>query len=222
MPNCLDFVVALIGAAKLGAVVVPINGRFKATEIDHVVTHGDIRVLLTAKSPDGTDYPALISETFPEIADQDPQHLELHAAPALRQLVDMRGRDARLPLAAAVRGGRRAGVPRGGQATSAARGDPQHRDADVHVRHHCPAEGLPAQPRGARPARLQHRAQLLLPHARGPLLGRRSRSSTSAASRRCTAASPRAAPTFTPASSSRRSRCANSRRSGSPSPTRSS
>jgi fatty-acyl-CoA synthase len=90
MPNCLDFVVALVATAKLGAVAVPINGRFKATELDHVVSHGDIRVLLTSASSPGTDYPALLSETFPDVAGQDPWRLSVAAAPALRQLVDMR------------------------------------------------------------------------------------------------------------------------------------
>jgi fatty-acyl-CoA synthase len=79
MPNCLDFVVTLIGAAKLGAVAVPINGRFKATELGHVVTHGDVKVLLTAQSPDGTDYPMLIAETFPHPrADGLPELIDLH------------------------------------------------------------------------------------------------------------------------------------------------
>ena len=91
MPNCLDFVAALIGAAKLGAVAVPINGRFKSTELDHVVSHGDVRVLLTAASPEGTDYPALIAETFPAVSGQDPRRLELGEAPALRQLVNLGG-----------------------------------------------------------------------------------------------------------------------------------
>jgi fatty-acyl-CoA synthase len=91
MPNCLDFVVSLIGAAKLGAVAVPINGRFKADELDYVITHGDIRVLLTATCTEGTDFPSLLSATFPEIADEDAWQLDLEQAPLLRQLVDMRG-----------------------------------------------------------------------------------------------------------------------------------
>jgi fatty-acyl-CoA synthase len=91
MPNCLDFVLALIATAKLGAVSVPINGRFKATELDHVVSHADIRVLLTSAGAagTGTDYPALIDETFPAIARQDGGSLDVPAAPALRQVVDL-------------------------------------------------------------------------------------------------------------------------------------
>jgi fatty-acyl-CoA synthase len=77
MPNCLDFVVALIGAAKLGAVAVPINGRFKTTELGHVVTHGDVTILLTAQSPDGTNYPALLAETFAEPRPGLPRFVDL-------------------------------------------------------------------------------------------------------------------------------------------------
>src|SRR5213594_1739078 len=39
MPNQLEFVAALIGIAKLGAVGVPINGRFKAHELAYVLDH---------------------------------------------------------------------------------------------------------------------------------------------------------------------------------------
>jgi fatty-acyl-CoA synthase len=91
MPNCIDFVVAVVATAKLGAVTVPINGRFKATELDHVVSHADIRVLLTSAGAagTGTDFPALIEETFPAIATQVAERLEVPAAPALRQVVDL-------------------------------------------------------------------------------------------------------------------------------------
>jgi fatty-acyl-CoA synthase len=89
MPNGLDFVLALIGAAKLGAVSVPINGRFKAHELGHVVSHADVAVLLTAAGPPGTpDYPAMLGEVFPHLAAQDPHALALAQAPLLRRIVD--------------------------------------------------------------------------------------------------------------------------------------
>ncbi|HEY4279621.1 MAG TPA: AMP-binding protein [Conexibacter sp.] len=92
MPNCMEFVIAFVGAAKLGAVVVPINGRFKAHELGHVISHADVRVLLTASSGDAaTDYATLIGEVFPDAAGQDAAHLTLDSAPALRQIVDMAG-----------------------------------------------------------------------------------------------------------------------------------
>jgi fatty-acyl-CoA synthase len=92
MHNCLDYVLALVGASKLGAVVVPVNGRFKAHELGHVISHADIRVLLTAVGPAGaTDYPALLTEVFPGLATQNAGHLELPEAPMLRNVVLLTG-----------------------------------------------------------------------------------------------------------------------------------
>src|SRR4051794_64930 len=48
LPGDLDMVLALVGTAKLGAIPVPINSRFKALEVEQVVVHSDARVLVTA------------------------------------------------------------------------------------------------------------------------------------------------------------------------------
>jgi fatty-acyl-CoA synthase len=62
MPAGLDYVLALFGAAKIGAVAVPINGRFKRHEAGYVIGHADLKVMLTGADPHGMDYPALVSE----------------------------------------------------------------------------------------------------------------------------------------------------------------
>lgn len=64
MPNCLDFVLALIASAKIGAISVPINGRFKVHEAGYVIDHADVAVLLTSGAAPGTDFPALIAEVL--------------------------------------------------------------------------------------------------------------------------------------------------------------
>jgi fatty-acyl-CoA synthase len=92
MPNGLDYVAALFATAKLGAVAVPINGRFKVHECSHVVSHSDAKVLLVGADPNGTDYPALITEVFPEIAaHESAKELDLPTAPLLRRVVDLIG-----------------------------------------------------------------------------------------------------------------------------------
>jgi fatty-acyl-CoA synthase len=92
MPNTIDYVAALIASAKLGAIAVPINGRFKLHECSHVVGHSDAKILLTAADPNGTDYPALIGEVFPELRKHSASdELELAAAPFLRRVVDLSG-----------------------------------------------------------------------------------------------------------------------------------
>ena len=91
MPNSVEYVAAIIGTAKLGAVAAPINGRFKATEASHVISHGDLKVLLIASDPNGTDYAALVGEVFPGLAAADPRALAFPTAPFLRSIVDFAG-----------------------------------------------------------------------------------------------------------------------------------
>jgi fatty-acyl-CoA synthase len=95
LPNNIDYVAALIATAKLGAIAVPINGRFKVHECSHVVLHSDAKILLTSADPHGTDYPALIGEVFPEIRSHDPhEDLRLPSAPELRRVVHLTGSSA--------------------------------------------------------------------------------------------------------------------------------
>jgi fatty-acyl-CoA synthase len=90
-PNRLEYVAALIAAAKLGAVAVPINGRFKVHELTHVIAHADVRVLICAADTAGTDYLDLVGSVFPTLAEQDPRALALPEAPLLRQVVSVDG-----------------------------------------------------------------------------------------------------------------------------------
>ena len=91
MGNRLEFLAGFLGTAKLGAVSVPINGRFKARELRHVISHADVEVLLTASADAGTDYPALLAQVFPELADSDPEALSCEPAPLLRNIVCVGG-----------------------------------------------------------------------------------------------------------------------------------
>src|SRR5207344_2645583 len=87
-----DFVAGFLGAAKLGAVTVPVNGRFKEHELSHVIEHADISVLLSASGPeDAVDFPELLARVFPDAAGQAAEQLELDSAPLLRNLVNLNG-----------------------------------------------------------------------------------------------------------------------------------
>ena len=48
MPNRLEFVLGLFAIAKVGAVAVPINARFKTHELSQIIDHADVRLLLTS------------------------------------------------------------------------------------------------------------------------------------------------------------------------------
>ena len=140
MPNCLEFAARLFGAtAKLGAVAVPINGRFKAHELGHV--DRPRRRAGAAHAPPGRRGDRTSRRcswsVFAGLADQDPLALELaRRRRLLRQIVDLGAArpgflDARRSTAAAEQ-------RRRGRACASCRRASRVRDdsaADVHVGH---------------------------------------------------------------------------------------
>jgi fatty-acyl-CoA synthase len=89
IPNSAEGVEIMFGASLLGAVVVPINARFKARELRHVVVDGDLRVIVTSTVvADRIDFVSLLNESFPGIEiSPDPLDLQLVEAPLLRSVV---------------------------------------------------------------------------------------------------------------------------------------
>ncbi len=89
MPNCMDMVAAFFGISLADAVIVPINARYRSSELGYVIANADLTVLLTTDLAAGhVDYAALLHETFSDLADQtDPADLRLEAAPVLRSIV---------------------------------------------------------------------------------------------------------------------------------------
>ena len=93
VPNGIEGVEVMFGAALAGAVVVPINVRFRSRELGHVIADGDLRVLVTSDVvADHLDFVALLHDTLPGLVDaDDPRHLDLAAAPELRSVVVLGG-----------------------------------------------------------------------------------------------------------------------------------
>ena len=89
MPNCMDFVEVMFGAAMLGARVVPINARYKERELAYVIENADLNLLVTSDLIDEhVDFVALLHRSLPGLAEApDPAALRLPAAPKLRSVV---------------------------------------------------------------------------------------------------------------------------------------
>ena len=51
MPNGPEFIESLFGILFTGAVAVPVNARFTARELGHVVRDADLKVLLAGDAP---------------------------------------------------------------------------------------------------------------------------------------------------------------------------
>src|SRR5208283_6148467 len=63
-PNCAEWVVAALGAVGAGAVLVPLNTRYKGAEAAYILRRSGARVLFTVQGFLGTDYPAMLKEAI--------------------------------------------------------------------------------------------------------------------------------------------------------------
>ena len=76
MPNCPDFVLAFFGAQLLGAVVVPVNTRFRSRELGYVFENAELKVLLTSDIVDDhVDFVERIADSLPGLEGADPERL---------------------------------------------------------------------------------------------------------------------------------------------------
>jgi fatty-acyl-CoA synthase len=56
LPNWPEFVVSMFAAAKLGAVIVPLNPRYTVPELQYMLRHSEAAVVVSAEVFNGVDY----------------------------------------------------------------------------------------------------------------------------------------------------------------------
>ncbi len=93
MPNSLDYLEVWFGTLLLGAVLVPVNSRFRSRELRHVVPDADLAVVVVADEVGVIAFTERMTHAFPGLAEQaeaaDGAPLSLPGAPALRHVVDL-------------------------------------------------------------------------------------------------------------------------------------
>ena len=91
LPNSLLFLELLFACARIGAVVVPINARFRSVELRHVIPDVGARLLITSDLvEDAVSFADRIVEAFPSIPAGDGslgRPLAMDAAPGLQHVV---------------------------------------------------------------------------------------------------------------------------------------
>ena len=66
MPNCMEYAELYFGIAYAGATIVPLNARFKARELAHVISHSRVKAIFTNDIVDQfTNYTELLHEAVP-------------------------------------------------------------------------------------------------------------------------------------------------------------
>src|SRR5512145_950194 len=68
-PNSVEWVVALLGLFQAGAVLVPVNTRFKGAEAADILSRSKVRALVTVTDFLGTDYLALLEAAGTQLPD---------------------------------------------------------------------------------------------------------------------------------------------------------
>jgi HIP---CoA ligase len=60
-PNCAEWMLAALGLLRVGAVLVPLNTRYKGGEAAHIVRDAGAKTLVTVRGFLGADYPAMLA-----------------------------------------------------------------------------------------------------------------------------------------------------------------
>ncbi len=86
-PNCAEWVIAALGAVGAGALLVPLNTRFKGAEAADILSRSGARMLFTVDGFLGTDYSGLLDEAV----------AAGHPVPDLERVVILRTGDRGVP-----------------------------------------------------------------------------------------------------------------------------
>lgn len=86
-PNGVAFVVGMLAAARIGAVVVPFPTFATVPELRHQLTHSDVRILLAAEGYRSHDYRQRLAETLADADLHSTAPLFSVHAPQLRRVV---------------------------------------------------------------------------------------------------------------------------------------
>ena len=87
MTNCTTWLVTWFACARIGAVLVPINTRYKVDEARYVLKQSDSCVLVTMDDLWAIDYTAMVEAMVPGISAMDPRHLCSESLPRLSAVV---------------------------------------------------------------------------------------------------------------------------------------
>ena len=85
-PNGPEWIIGWLAAARIGAVVALLNTYLQARELDWVLRHSDVSMLLTAERHLGHDYLERLEEVAPELVGHGSGPLMLASHPFLRSI----------------------------------------------------------------------------------------------------------------------------------------
>ena len=87
MPNRSEWLFLFGAVAKIGAILVPINTRFRTGDMEYLVNHSDSAALILMDQSGPVNFLDMLREVAPEVDDGDAANLRPAAFPALRNVI---------------------------------------------------------------------------------------------------------------------------------------
>lgn len=85
--NVVEWVFALFGAAKIGAITVTVNTNYRSHELEYLLRQSDSTTLLLVEQYRGNNYVEIINEVCPELAAAEPGKLSCTKLPYLKNVI---------------------------------------------------------------------------------------------------------------------------------------
>ena len=92
--NCLEWVYTQLATALIGAVLVPVNTRFRTSELEYILSQSDSTTLILMDSFLGIDFAAMLREVCPEIDISPPGNLQPARLSMLKNIIFLGDRKA--------------------------------------------------------------------------------------------------------------------------------
>jgi acyl-CoA synthetase (AMP-forming)/AMP-acid ligase II len=87
MPNSVEWAIAWFATTRIGAVAVPLNTFYKASELAWTARHADLKAILARSAFRNHDFVERLEEALPGLAEQrDPGRIVLRKTPYLRTI----------------------------------------------------------------------------------------------------------------------------------------
>jgi fatty-acyl-CoA synthase len=87
MPNRPEWISIMLAVMKIGAILVPINTRFRTADLEYVVRQSNSTTLITVDRSGPIRYDEMLRELCPDLNHADPDHLSSPLLPDLQRIV---------------------------------------------------------------------------------------------------------------------------------------
>ena len=98
--NSLEWALTFCACARIGAVLVPINTRYTASEAGYILAQSDAKALVMTSALYGLNYLTMLEQIAPSLAEAQHALLELKELPALKRIILTEPENATVPATA--------------------------------------------------------------------------------------------------------------------------